>query len=473
MWIGPEQTRMCKLCQRFDIGQRFQYYEGSHVLVSGAPDRPRVKFYKGLIPPHNWIALLEMQVRLLWGIDKLAKKVPADNPASAPNAAWLDSLSVAEWGRQHLWTHDARRTLDVVVSSVFGCQASQLSMLQLLHIVRCAGGITQLVDVKDAAQDRRLVGGAQQISEHLAEAILDAGGFVETDACVVRVEASSPGPELHVTTRDGRVFRTRGIIVAVPPNVLIRNVDFVPRLPARVLEGAKRSFRGAYSKAIIIYPRPWWRVDGFSGFALNTDPSPEHVVSFVYDYCEDGSGGYDSEGRYTSPVCALVAFFTADLAVHASGLSAQQRHEAVLRSVARMFPGREEEAMSPEEYMDRSWNLDPYAQGAPFTLYGPGNFVPYGGSVARAPLSLDLGPAESEVPMVFWAGTEAATEWSGYMEGAVEAGVRAAAQVRKMVLHRLRPPTATSVEKARWNAGMLSLATTVGSGRMAGSSRRR
>ncbi len=37
---------------------------------------------------------------------------------------------------------------------------------------------------------------------------------------------------------------------------------------------------------------------------------------------------------------------------------------------------------------------------------------------------------------VFFAGTETAVEWSGYMDGAIEAGERAAREVRQMILHQ-------------------------------------
>lgn len=37
--------------------------------------------------------------------------------------------------------------------------------------------------------------------------------------------------------------------------------------------------------------------------------------------------------------------------------------------------------------------------------------------------------AESKVPVVMFAGTETATAWVGYMEGAIQSGHRAAAEV--------------------------------------------
>jgi hypothetical protein len=43
---------------------------------------------------------------------------------------------------------------------------------------------------------------------------------------------------------------------------------------------------------------------------------------------------------------------------------------------------------------------------------------------------LDHGPALQEpVGRIYWAGAETSSEWSGYMEGAVESGERAAREV--------------------------------------------
>ena len=48
---------------------------------------------------------------------------------------------------------------------------------------------------------------------------------------------------------------------------------------------------------------------------------------------------------------------------------------------------------------------------------GPGAMLPYG-SALREPCGL-----------VHWAGTETATEWNGYMEGALQSAERVASEV--------------------------------------------
>ena len=47
---------------------------------------------------------------------------------------------------------------------------------------------------------------------------------------------------------------------------------------------------------------------------------------------------------------------------------------------------------------------------------------------------LDYGPALREpVGRIHWAGTETATEWCGYMDGAVSSGERVAAELGKLL----------------------------------------
>ncbi|WP_369792610.1 FAD-dependent oxidoreductase [Williamsia sp. D3] len=63
------------------------------------------------------------------------------------------------------------------------------------------------------------------------------------------------------------------------------------------------------------------------------------------------------------------------------------------------------------------WDLEPWSQGGPVAVSRPGTLTRYGSSL-RAP----VGP-------VHWAGTETSDYWTGYMDGAVRSGERAAREV--------------------------------------------
>jgi monoamine oxidase len=75
-------------------------------------------------------------------------------------------------------------------------------------------------------------------------------------------------------------------------------------------------------------------------------------------------------------------------------------------------------AASPRSYRDFNWLEERWSRGGPVGLMGPGTLT-------------GLGPLLKEpVGPLHWAGTDTATEWNGYMEGAIQAGERASAEVQ-------------------------------------------
>jgi monoamine oxidase len=111
---------------------------------------------------------------------------------------------------------------------------------------------------------------------------------------------------------------------------------------------------------------------------------------------------------------ALLAFVVGDPARVWSTRPAIERREAVLSVMARCFGPA---AAAPTHYLEQDWSSEPYSRGCPVGILSPGAL-----SVGAAPLREPCG-------RVHWAGTETATEWNGYMEGALQSGERAAAEV--------------------------------------------
>ena len=74
-------------------------------------------------------------------------------------------------------------------------------------------------------------------------------------------------------------------------------------------------------------------------------------------------------------------------------------------------------AREPERYVDRAWANEEWTRGCYGAFMPPGAWSDHGKAL-RAP----IGP-------LHWAGTETATTWSGYMDGALRSGERAAAEV--------------------------------------------
>jgi monoamine oxidase len=193
-------------------------------------------------------------------------------------------------------------------------------------------------------------------------------------------------------------FEGRQIIVTAPP-LLAGRIDYEPALPHWREQLTQRTPMGSVIKCQAIYDEPFWRADGLSGQATG-DGEGSRVV---FDNSpQDGSPGI------------LLAFLEGDEARRLGRESAEVRRRAVVDSLVRYFGPR---AAKPERYLERDWQQEKWSGGCYGTLFGPNVWTRYGHAL-REP----AGP-------IHWAGTETASQWTGYMDGAVRSGERAAAEV--------------------------------------------
>jgi monoamine oxidase len=91
------------------------------------------------------------------------------------------------------------------------------------------------------------------------------------------------------------------------------------------------------------------------------------------------------------------------------------RRRDALEAFARAFGRR---ALQPADYLEHDWQAEHWTRGGYFAHLPPGAWTQVG-SALRAP-----------VGRICWAGTETASRWQGYMDGAVEAGLRAALEAQ-------------------------------------------
>jgi monoamine oxidase len=69
-------------------------------------------------------------------------------------------------------TEGARFYLGSVIGTLFGAHPRDVSLLQTLFYVRSAGGTLEvLTGIRGAAQERRFVGGSQQIAKRIARGL--------------------------------------------------------------------------------------------------------------------------------------------------------------------------------------------------------------------------------------------------------------------------------------------------------------
>jgi hypothetical protein len=110
-----------------------------------------------------------------------------------------------------------------------------------------------------------------------------------------------------------------------------------------------------------------------------------------------------------------VGFIAAKAAVEWADQNAELRRTEVVEDLVRFFGN---EARDYVEYFEKNWNDEPFSGGCPSL------------SVSASGTMEDYSRATRE-PFIncHFCGTESATQWQGYMDGAIESGERVANEV--------------------------------------------
>ncbi|MCA9679092.1 MAG: FAD-dependent oxidoreductase, partial [Myxococcales bacterium] len=211
-------------------------------------------------------------------------------------------------------------------------------------------------------------------------------------------------PVRRVVWRDGEVvvhgergaIAARRVVIAVPPPLAAR-IELDPAGPARRDQLVQRAAMGAIVKVIVAYERPFWRERELSGEVVSLGGP----ASVVFDNCSHD---------LRQP--ALLAFVQAEAARRWT--AAPDDAGPVLDQLARYFG---DEARRPVTIATADWAAEPWSRGCPVAVMAP-RALTSTGTTLREP----VGP-------IHFAGTETAVEWTGYIEGALESGERAAREV--------------------------------------------
>ncbi|MGA2010534.1 MAG: flavin monoamine oxidase family protein [Solirubrobacteraceae bacterium] len=386
-WVGPGQDRIVARARSVGVGTFKTYTTGAQIFEYGG----RQTRFSGLIPPLPEPDAGDFN-RLLATIVALQSTVPLDRPWTAPGAAALDAQTLETFKLAHSSTPGARFLLDLAVESVFAAEPRDLSLLHALFYLNSGDGIINLTSTAGGAQDSRFVGGSQLVSIRLAQRL---GARIVLEAPARRIAQSRGGV---VIDSDRGTWRARRVIVAVAPTLAGR-IEYTPALPALRDQLTQRMPQGSVIKFEAVYPKPFWRARGLSGYT-NSDRPP---VKLTYD---------NSPPSGTPGV--LLGFVCGSDARRLGTQGAAARRRQVLASFQRLFGPA---AGRPQMLIEHNWSDEVWTRGCYEGYLPPGVWTDYGPAL-RAP-----------VGRVHWAGTETAERFTGYMDGAVRSGERAAAEV--------------------------------------------
>jgi monoamine oxidase len=395
-WLGPTQDHVLAMVEDLGLSTHPTHITGLHTFHRGGVTS-HWDAAIGPIPPIKPAALAQVQA-VIAGIQELAAQIDPSAPWAASKAAEWDATRFSDWLYARAGEPDARMLADYVIRGTNAIEPKDVSLLHMVRYVAAAGNaqnpgsLLRVIVTANGASQFRVVGGSQRIPQLLAE---ELGDVVRLSAPVKQIRQDAEG----VLVRAGASqVRAQRVIIAVPL-AAVRRIAFDPPLPAERDAVSEQLLPGAQIKVNVVYERPFWRAEGLTGYVCS-DTWP---VQNVWDNTPE-----------SSRPGVLLCFVKGSAATDLDGAGEDEIRTKVLDNLQLFFGAA---AADPRQVLIHRWHTQPYVWGC------PGSLAPTGAIAA-------FGPAMREPTGRFhWAGTETATYWPGFMDGAIGSGHRAALEV--------------------------------------------
>ncbi|MFC5728903.1 MULTISPECIES: flavin monoamine oxidase family protein [Nocardioides] len=387
-WVGPQQVEVNKLISELGLETVPTRMVGDSIrLVDGEVRR----FAQDADP---WTDAESADVaQAIEALEKLARTIDPRSPWDSPGAAELDRVTFESWVRSVCSTRAGHEFFTGFLAGIWASNLWEVSLLHILVGVAGAGAdVACMTGIVGAAQQDRVRGGSQLIALAMAEAL---GSDVVLSAPVRSIAQID---DRVVVRADEIAVEARHVIVAVPPAMAAR-IRYTPELSTGRDLLMQRAAMTNTIKIHVIYDEPFWRASGLSGELR----SPGSTMALTFDNTPSDSA-----------LGVIVGFVEAQEASRFRTLPEAVRHALIIDQLALAFGER---ARSALRIIEVDWTSEPWSRGAHQILMAPGTWTTLGRHL-REPEG-----------RIHWAGSETATAWICYMDGAVSSGQRAVAEI--------------------------------------------
>ncbi|CAK9039470.1 Probable flavin-containing monoamine oxidase B [Durusdinium trenchii] len=364
----------------------------AHVILDGIIDSPRSRDLHSLDParmmdPNDIADAADVDYQLVEARNRFGGRI---HGATAANGACYDLGPTWFWpGQPRMLDLTQRFNLSVfdqyadgalIYEDEYGRVQRGMGFSSMAGSWRIAGGAPALIDALTSTLDKERL---------------------HTEVKVTRIERDGDFIKTH-THAARQAIVSRRIILAVPPRVLTASIDFAPALSAAATNAmnAVPTWMAGQAKVIALYEKPFWRDEGLSGDAM----SRRGPMVEIHDASPAEGGPYALFGFIGTPPQIRQRDRAAFLA-------------AVREQLRRLFG---QQASEPQTLHYYDWAFDPET-ATPLDHAPPAHHPAYG-----------LNPALQELwdGRLLLSATETAPQFGGYLEGALEAAERAAAEIK-------------------------------------------
>lgn len=366
-WIVPQQTHVWGEVERYGIP----------VEDSPVPERmtwsDHGRVLESLLPvPPQEYDRLEHAVRALI---EAGSRLDPERPLSEQDVADLD-VPIAQWAEEAGLAGNAK---ELLMSWFCGCANANEQTGSALDVIRWLAAMDNSLwgMVQASVLGYTFVDGTVSLARAIAE---DGGAEIRMSSPVVDVRTEGDG--VTVAYRGGRVLADR-VLVTTPVGVW-RDIAFTPELPADKLAMSAQNHAGQGQKI----------------WALATDV-PEDLSGFGWGTRFDYVGAMETTNRGV----VLVCFAPEHDRVNAEDF-------ADVQLAVREFAPRAQVV----DAHTHDWVHDEFSKGT-WATFRAGQFAEY---------ELCVGRPEGRV---HFAGSHTARRWRAFIDGAIESGKRAAAEI--------------------------------------------
>ncbi|MCZ8240155.1 MAG: FAD-dependent oxidoreductase [Leptospiraceae bacterium] len=374
-WMAREgQNRLKSLANQYGFGFNTNHENGKSIYLT----EEKKIIHTIDENPLSFFASIDV-LQLGYKLDSHAKKMSFSDPNQ--NQKELDQVSVSDWLQASSWKSESRNSLEGILSQGMCQDLNKISVYETVHQWKTLGSSENL----EGADSLYFPLGFQNIFKRIGEKF---GKYLHLKEKVISIVQKDD--TVFVKTKQ-RSYSAKDVILAIPPH-LRREIDFFPALPSVHKQILKNFLHGIVTKCIAVYQTPWWRNLGYSG-QITTETEGFRFFADVSYGSGQGIlvgivGGTSAESLYNINNIKLADIFQ--------------------RNVTKAFGKK----VTPIDFFHHNWNKDPFIQGAYAgrRMIGDWNL---GGNILSDPFG-----------KIHFAGTETASEWRSYVEGALQSGER-------------------------------------------------
>lgn len=369
-WISSLHPRIIKLCKRFNITFSPQHEDGKVVRYF---DQQRDELEEKPNVQKNVTNIFSPYIE---HFDQLV------NDLDFFKSQYLDQISFYDWCRENIQNPTVLKTFNYSFNSLTCVNPKSASMFFWLYFLKSCGGYRALTGVKNSAQEFHIDGGTVILANALAK-----GLKIIYNSKVTDVEKYND--IYRINTQNKLTYYAAKVISAIPLQ-LVPTIIWNPNLKQDRISFYQSLQMGNITKIIIQYETQFWKQDGYNAHIVS-DTAPIHLC---YDV---------SNNKFNA-----LAIFIIDHKCYTN--------EEILDQLA--FLLKNDLAKHPKKIYIKNWTNDKFSEGGYFC-------VPPIDSLTKNYRYLTE-PEEQ----IYFIGTETASQWMGYIEGALESAERLVFQVK-------------------------------------------